>query len=159
MFHVEIRQFPHLARAYNLSDEELARIVDPWAQGLTIELQDRRWTPARAKLTIYEGRRLETAEIGMGRGWSNAARTGSEVTEARLTAARRDGAPAVLEEFKRALLARAGEGGLSAAQAIALAREAWPDTGVEELAALSARVIWQLLAEGRVVVAPGGARG
>jgi hypothetical protein len=56
VFHVELRQFPHQARAFNLSREELdARILGPWISGAPIELQDRRWTSEKAKLTILAG--------------------------------------------------------------------------------------------------------
>ena len=76
MFHVELRQFPHVARAFNLSAEELeARILRRWRGGTELELQDRLWDPRRAKLTVYEGRELEISEIGLGRGWANVTRT------------------------------------------------------------------------------------
>ena len=39
MFHVELRQFPHVARMFNLSREELeARILGPWLAGRELEL-------------------------------------------------------------------------------------------------------------------------
>ena len=42
MFHVELRQFLHVARAFNLTREELdARILHPWVNGGSIALQDR----------------------------------------------------------------------------------------------------------------------
>ena len=81
VFHVELRQFPHQARAFNLSREELdARILGPWVQRSPIELQDRRWTSDKAKLTILEGAELRPDEIGLGRGWNNATKSGRDVT-------------------------------------------------------------------------------
>ena len=77
MYHVELRQFPHQARAFNLTRQELdARILEPWTVGSAIHLQDRRWTSEKAKLTILEGDELRPDEIGMGRGWSNATKGG-----------------------------------------------------------------------------------
>src|SRR5690348_815721 len=81
MFHVELRQFPHVAREFNLAAEDLqARIVAPWVAGQVVEIGERKWAPERAKLTIYEGPQLRPDEIGMGRGWSNATRSGEDVT-------------------------------------------------------------------------------
>ena len=77
MFHVELRQFPHQARAFNLTRDQLdARILGPWTSGRAIELDDRRWAPDRAKLTIYEGPELAlgSARDGAGLGERHAAR-------------------------------------------------------------------------------------
>ena len=72
MFHLELRQFPHVARAFNLSREELERrFVGPWVSGQAIDQDDRRWSPEKARLTILEGPELRLEEIGLGRGWAN----------------------------------------------------------------------------------------
>ena len=69
VFHVELRQFPHQTRAFNLTREELdARIVGPWIAGEAIEMDDYRWLPDRATLTIYEGPLLGPGEMGLGQG-------------------------------------------------------------------------------------------
>ena len=82
MFHIELRQRPHTARAFNLSEEELSRrFLAPLRAGQTLAYGDREWEPAKTKLTIYEGRELGPEEIGLGRGWQNVARSGTEVTE------------------------------------------------------------------------------
>jgi hypothetical protein len=89
VFHVEVRHFPHVARAFNLSAEQLhARIVGRWVRDQMVELDDRRWAPERARLTIYEGPRLDPSDLGLGRGWGNVTRTGSDVTDRVLAAAR-----------------------------------------------------------------------
>lgn len=81
MFHVELRQFPHNACAFNLSEDELLeRVVGPWAAGEWVELGERKWSPHRAKLTVLEGPRLELADLAMGRGWRNAEHRGKDVT-------------------------------------------------------------------------------
>ena len=87
VFHVEVRQFPHVARSFNLSERELnAKVLAPWSRGEVVELGERRWTPDKAKLTIFEAPELRTDEIGMGRGWGNVTRQGQEVTERLLAA-------------------------------------------------------------------------
>src|SRR5204863_2643722 len=64
VFHVELRQFPNVARSFNLSESELhARVVGPWVAERPLELDDRRWSPDKARLTIYEGPRLAPEEI------------------------------------------------------------------------------------------------
>jgi glyoxylase I family protein len=88
VFHVELRQFPHAARAFNLTREQLhARILAPWLRGEVVEVDSQRFAPERAKLTIYEGPELETVDMGMGRGWQNVMRRGVEVTDRELQAA------------------------------------------------------------------------
>ena len=72
MFHLELRQFPHVARAFNLSREELdARFARPWANGAVIEYDDRRWAPERARLTDLRGARASARARS---GWAAAGR-------------------------------------------------------------------------------------
>jgi len=157
VFHVELRQFPHVARAFNLTREQLhTRVLAPWAEGRAVELDDRRWIPERAKLTIYEGRELTPDEIGMGRGWSNAARGGEDVTEGLVAeASQRRAAPPGLPEEKRRLVTRATEGPLTLDQVVAL-------TGsggelVSQRLALAEQAVWELLHEGRLRLVRDGA--
>src|SRR5205807_523173 len=110
MFHVELRQFPHVARAFNLTREELdGRVTRRWVQGQMVELDDRRWAPERAKLAIYEGRALAVEEIGLGRGWANVTRTGEAVTD-RVLGEMREAieTPRALQALKHELVDRAG---------------------------------------------------
>ena len=88
MFHVELRQFPHTARAFNLTRERLhSQIVIPWVRGDMVEVDLQKFAPERAKLKIYEGPELQTGDMGMGRGWQNVMRRGEDVTERELRAA------------------------------------------------------------------------
>jgi hypothetical protein len=140
VFHVELRQFPHAARAFNLSAEELERrILGSWRRGGQVELQDRRWDPRRAKLTIYEGRELDASEIGLGRGWANVTRTGAEVTDRVLGSA-----PAVgraLDALAETLIARSQASPLTLAQAAQIAAE---------LGFPAEEAVWQLLRQERL---------
>ena len=142
VFHVELRQFPHQARAFNLSREELdARILEPWCSGAPIELQDRRWTSEKAKLTILEGPELRPDEIGLGRGWNNATRSGRDVTTKLLEEAR-DSRQAPADELKEAIVAACAGSAIALAQVVAVAAAREPQRRPSELlgAAEQARV-------------------
>jgi hypothetical protein len=138
MFHLELRQFPHLTRAFNLTREELEqRILGPWVAGRAVELNDRRWSPPKARLTVYEGERLGPEEIGLGRGWGNVTRKGKDVTAKLL-----DQASLGLEALKRAVRERA-EGGLSWKEVLKLA-------GGDD--AKAQRAVWELLLAGELTL-------
>jgi hypothetical protein len=146
VFHVELRQFPHQARAFNLSREQLdARILGPWTSGHAIELDDRRWSPDRAKLTIYEGPPLAPEDLGLGRGWGNVTRAGEDVT-ARLLAELVQ--PSAVAELKRELRDRCGYGPIPLRRLVELSGERYPQARVSERIALCEQVAWELLHEG-----------
>lgn len=145
MFHVELRQFPHATRTFNLTREELdARVLGPWIAGRPVELDDRRWSPEKAKLAIYEGRALETSEIGLGRGWATVTRTGEDVTGALLAEAQAvAGAP--VAALKEEIAARCAQGPLGYEQLLALAGGAAP---------VAEQAILELLREDRLKLLP-----
>ena len=155
MFHLELRQFPHQTREFNWTREQLeARVVGPWVRGESIELAERTWAPDRAKLVIYEGRALESDEIGMGRGWSNVTRSGEEVTSRVLTEARAAAqSPPALEALKRELLARSAQGPVGIAQVLELAGELEPRLPPPQRLELAGRAIWDLLQNDRLRLA------
>ncbi|HUA46003.1 MAG TPA: hypothetical protein VMA77_12285 [Solirubrobacteraceae bacterium] len=156
MFHVELRQFPHQARAFNLTREELDhRILGPWVSGAAIELDDQRWAPDRARLTIYEGPALADDQLGMGRGWGNVTRAGEDVTARLLTEAAH---PPPVAELKRAVTERCAEAPLTLGAVVGLAGERYPQARVSERLALCEQAVWELLHEGAVELARDGAR-
>ena len=81
MFHLELRQFPHNACRFNLTEAELSQIVEPWSREQWIELGERKWNPHQARLTVLEGPHLQVEDLAMGRGWRNAQHHSSDVTE------------------------------------------------------------------------------
>jgi hypothetical protein len=89
MYHLELRQFPNHACRFNLSEQELHAIVEPWTRQQIIEVGERKWAPERATLTVLQGPRLETQQLAMGRGWRAAQRSGEDVTERVLAGATR----------------------------------------------------------------------
>jgi hypothetical protein len=158
MFHVEVRQFPHVARSFNLSEAELsANVLIPWSRGELVLLGERGWEPSRATLTIFEGPELRTSEIGMGRGWGNVHRNGHDVTDRLLGSVREQadaaGAPAAtdaLAAFKDVVQAQCEANRLAIHQVLWLANSRHPEWRVSERVALSERGVWELLHEGRV---------
>jgi hypothetical protein len=88
MFHVELRHFPHSAWRFNLSEQELSTIVQPWVREQVVDVGERKWSPHLAKLTILEGPKLDVTELSMGRGWRSAQRRSDEVTQRVLGAAK-----------------------------------------------------------------------
>jgi hypothetical protein len=139
VFHVELRQFPNVARAFNLSREELeTRFAGPWRAGRPVELNDRRWDPHKARIAVYEGRPLATEEIGLGRGWANATRTGHEVTETVLEQL------SAVAAFKAELPER-----IALPELIGRAGARYPGSRVSERLALAEQAVWELLNERR----------
>jgi hypothetical protein len=81
MFHVELRQFPHVACRFNLTEAELQVLVEPWLREQWIEFGERKWNPHQARMTVLEGPRLPVEELAIGRGWHNAQHQSADVTE------------------------------------------------------------------------------
>jgi hypothetical protein len=80
-FHVEISGGLNHARAFNLDLAELRRtVLEPWLTGRTVELGEREWDPRESALRILEGRHLDPPDLSFGQGWSNAERSGEDVT-------------------------------------------------------------------------------
>lgn len=156
VFHVQFRQFPNVARAFNLSRQELdARILAPWAAGRAVEWDDRRWSPERAKLTIYEGRALRPEEIGLGRGWANATRSGEDVTSRLLAeSGQPDPRAQALARLRDEVLdrARPDSGPFQVHDVVAVASGAHPDWRASDRLALAEQAVWELLHLGSVTI-------
>jgi hypothetical protein len=151
VFHIELRQFPHVARSFNLSEEELVgQIAGPWTRGETVELGERRWAPERARLTVIRGEPLRDDEIGMGRGWSNATKGGTDVTESLLGALRAAEPGGSLGDFKREVLAQTAMGRIGLHQVVWLANARYPERRVSERLAVAEQAVWELLHEHRL---------
>jgi hypothetical protein len=158
VFHVELRQFPHQARAFNLSREELeTRILGLWKSRHSIELDERYWSPERARLTIYEGPRLETDQLGMGRGWGNVTRDGEDVTQRLLAVAEEVQPTAPAAELKRQVLDRCAYGPMQLRSLVELTGERYPHARLSERIALCEQAVWELLHEGELQLVRAGA--
>jgi len=162
VFHVQLRQFPHSARVYNLSRAELQRrFTTPWANGQQVVTDDRKWTPEKARLMIYESRPLRTDETAIGRGWGNVEREGTDVTDRELAQVQpspaRTGSPLALAAVKDELVALTGIAPIPVSRAVSLARIASPASRASERLAIAEQAVWELLHERRVALARGGA--
>jgi hypothetical protein len=151
VFHLELRQFPHVARVFNLSREELdLRFARPWVSGSAVAHEDRRWAPDKARLTIYEGPELATEEMGLGRGWAQVGRTSREVTETVLAeAARGAEAESAVQTFK-AMLEAAAVTPMTLGAVVELAVSEYPGWRASERLALAEQAVWEMLHQGRL---------
>jgi hypothetical protein len=185
VFHVEIRAFPHVARGFNMTAERLhSQILARWARDEIVDFEDRRWSPERAKLTIYEGPQLRPDEIGLGRGWGNVTRQSKDVTVSVLAAARASATtghgagaalgaagagagtgaeaaaqqPPGLAELKQRLLEELGGGQVALSRVPGLAAERLLGVRASQRLALAEQAVWELLHEGHAgLIDAGGA--
>jgi hypothetical protein len=157
MYHLELRQFPHVSRIFNLTREQLdTRFVRPWVAGSIIEHDERRWAPERARLKILEGPELRPDEMGMGRGWASATRSSADVTDIVVGEARR-GAEArpEVESLKDAVDEVAGSP-ISFQDVMALAAAAHPTWRPSEQLALAEQTVWEMLHQDRLAMTAAG---
>jgi hypothetical protein len=159
MFHLELRQFPHVARAFNWSREELdARVLRPWVQGRAVRWDDRSWPPDKAKLVIYEGPELPVEALGMGRGWGNVTKNGEDATRRLLDEARAAvESPPALDGLKQAIVERSASVPVGFDELLELAAELAADADANQRLELAVRAVWELLREGQVRLSGAGA--
>ena len=144
----ELRQFPHVARSFNLTREELeARLLRPLAAGRSVRWDDRSWNPEKTKVSVYEGPELAVEDMGMGRGWGNVTKDGEDVTVRLLAEARQEvEAPPALDALKDAIALRAAARPLGYYELLGLAGELAGDVDANRRVALAARAVWELWA-------------
>jgi len=156
VYHVELRQFPHVARVFNLSRDELeSRFVSPWVGGAIIDHEDRRWAPERSKLKILEGPELRPDELGMGRGWDTATRSGTDVTDAVIAQARRGAEARPEVETLKAAIGEVAGTPLGFQDVMALAAAAHPHWRASQQLELAEQAVWEMLHQGQVVMTVG----
>jgi hypothetical protein len=148
VYHLELRAFPNVARAFNLARAELdARFLRPWAAGELVEFDDRRWAPDRTRLTVYAGPPVERSGRGLGRGWGEVTRRAREVTDDVLAESRRGAAARPEVEALTAALAEvaARPDGIGFPDAIALAATGHPGWRASEQLSLAEQAVWEML--------------
>jgi hypothetical protein len=173
VYHVELRQFPHNLCRFNLSAAQLrSTILEGWVRGQWIELGERKWHPAQARLTVLKGPHLSMHQLSMGRGWRAAQRSGLDVTEQLLAEVRgaegeeaREGsqesiAPSeedlLADSLGLELLAALGDDGrLSLHDAWKQARKRYPGRSVGECLVLTERAVLALRRSQLVVIGGG----
>jgi len=88
MYHLELRKFPHNTCAFNLTDQEIQAVVQPWAREKVVEFGEHKWIPQQAKITILEGPHLSVEQLALGKGWATALHESQDVTARMLAGAR-----------------------------------------------------------------------
>jgi hypothetical protein len=157
MYHLELRQFPHVTRVFNLSRDEVeARFVRPWVGGTIIEHDDRRWAPERSRLKILEGPQLGADELGLGRGWATATRSGTDVTDALIAEARRGAEARPEVEMLKAAIAEVAATPLGFQDVMALAAAAHPHWRASQQLELAEQAVWEMLHQDRLVMTVAG---
>ena len=157
MFHLELRQRPHVSRAFNLDEDELnERFLIPLASGRPLVYADREWEPRKTTVTIYEGPELRPDEIGMGRGWGNVTRSGTDVTEQLLATLRSQPLrPPALDLLKRRLEGELESRPLALGDAVVMADDLLEGHRASERLALVETAIWELLHAGEIELLAG----
>ena len=158
MYHVELRQFPHVARVFNLERDELdGRFLRPWVAGTMIEHDDRRWAPERTRIKVLEGPALGSESLGLGRGWATVSRSCEDVTAALLAEAERGARARPEVEALKDAVAEVARGSLGFDDVMALAAAAHPQWRASEQLELAEQTVWEMLHQGRLrMVAPSG---
>jgi hypothetical protein len=177
-YHLELRQFPHVARRFNQSEQQVLALAKPWVGEEWIEEAERKWNMNEATLTILEGPKLSMADLAMGRGWRNAQRRSEDVTERVLAAFQKsdggggggsgDSAPVgaagapdltlLADSLALELLALLDDGPVAPARVWRLAHERHAERPLGEALALADRAVRSLLSR-RLVELRSGAGG
>jgi hypothetical protein len=155
MFHVEMRDGLQSVRAFNLSEEALdAQFLAPLMADAEFSYEGHEWTPRKTRLKIFEGPQLRPDQLGLGRGWQNVERKGSDVTEAILDRARAHVTlvatqpPATIDALRERLIGRLSGGPVSFEDVVAMAAELMPATTVEAQLAAAERAAVEVLQAG-----------
>jgi hypothetical protein len=152
-YHVELKSFPHVARAFNLERATLdTQFVRPFVAGEPIEYDDRRWPAEKTKLTVFEAAELDASERGLGRGWGEVTRSGRNVTAEVLAEIHRgaDARPELTALQAAIAEVASGREGIGLPDAIALAAAAQPGWRASEQLSLAEQAVWEMLHRGRL---------
>jgi hypothetical protein len=170
VYHLELRQFPHNLCRFNLGEQELRAIVEPWARDPWVELGERKWRPETAKITVLEGPHIPLDQLSMGRGWRAVQRDGKDVTERVLATAKQavaavsqaspqsspSDAALVADSLGLEVLAALADGPVALSRAWRLADARFPERSPSECLALAEEAVRSLLRAGLVALLKAG---
>ncbi|MGI8715821.1 MAG: hypothetical protein ACR2NR_22095 [Solirubrobacteraceae bacterium] len=157
VFHLELRQFPHVARVFNLDRDELdGRFLRPWVVGTMIDHDDRRWAPERCKLKVLDGPEVRADELGLGRGWGAATKESLDVTDAVIADAQRGAQSRPETEALKEALLEVAVRPIGFADVIDLAAIGHPGWRASEQLSVAEQAVWELLHQGRVTMLADG---
>jgi hypothetical protein len=163
VYHIELRESPQRANAFNLDTARLrAEVIDPWSAGQIFEFGGSEWVPQRMTMMILEGPELPLHQLGLGRGWTNALKVSKDVTKEVLAAANTTRAATGgrssagrAPDIERDVLARCAVGPLSLPAVWDRAEIVAPDASAGERLLLAEAALNHLLAEGHVELCRG----
>ena len=156
MYHLELRQFPHVSRAFNLDREALdTRFLKLFVTGEPIDYDDRRWPPEKTRVSVLQGPAIDQADRGLGRGWALATKQGEDVTKQVLSEIERgaDARPEV--EFLKDAIAEVAQTPITFGDAVALAAARQPLWRASEQLSLAEQAVWELLHQARLQMVDG----
>jgi hypothetical protein len=157
VYHLELRQFPHTARVFNLKRGEVdTRFVRPWVKGEMIDHDERRWAPERTRLKILKGPAVRLDELGLGRGWGQATKDSEDVTDAVVAQAERGAQARPEVEALKEQVAQAAGQVIHFGAVAALAGAAHPGWRASEQLSLAEQAVWELLHQERLTMVAGG---
>lgn len=153
VYHLELRQFPHVTRVFNLDRAELeARFLRPWAQGAMIDQDERRWAPDKTRLKVMAGPPVRPDELGLGRGWGTVTKVAQDVTDSVLAEAQEGvGARPEVQTLKEQIAGRAAEP-IELRAVMELPGAAHPGRRASEKLAIAEQAVWELLHQGRLAM-------
>jgi hypothetical protein len=146
VYHLQLRMRPQIAHVFNLSAEELtARFLAPLVNGRDLVYEGLEWTARKTTVTVYEGPELGVEQLGIGRGWGNAQRSGTDVTERILEHTReRVARHPALDPLQERLSGRLSAGPMELRGVIALADDLLGGR-VSERLAVAEQAVWEML--------------
>ncbi len=155
----------NVVREFNLSDERLwLEFLAPLMADQEFVVEGHDFTPRHTRLTVYEGPELRLDQLSFGRGWQNAERTASDVTERVLARARQHAGqarpdrtlPAAADLVRERLIGRIAAGPISAQEILAITAELMPEATEDERLDVAQRASWELLERDAAQLAPSG---
>lgn len=158
MYHLELRQRPNVARAFNLSEDKLrAEFLAPLLGGKPFEYAGHEWDGRKARVTILEGPQLAPNQLLLGRGWSNAEKLGADVTERILAASWTEAKHReVVQRLSERILGRIAAGPLELGAAVGLVDDLLAGSPAGGNHAIIAQAVWELLHRGQAVLLDAG---
>jgi hypothetical protein len=157
-FHIEIQDGRSVVRAFNLSSEQVTKeIINPLKAGQVFSYKDKDFTPRKTRLIVIEGDRLGAGELGIGQGWTNAVKRGSDVTQRFLTDP--TAAPAQVAvnleaagRLKERILGRLAGGPLPLGEGLGLTADLLRGHRVSERLSAVETAVWEMLHHGQIAL-------
>ena len=158
-FHLELKDGREIVRAFNLSEEDVRRqVILPLRAGVSFTYQEKDFEPRKARLVVMEGDHLAPGMLGLGQGWTNACKLGTDVTQRFLSEGGGSASPGVTLEIsgrlRERLLGRLAAGPLALGDGVGLTTDLLEGHRVSERLAAVEIAVWEMLHSGAIDLAP-----